>query len=82
MLRRCSIEEMNLGRDESRKFQTKKHFSLEVSQEKTKKNFLRSGVFSLTRQICSHSSKAVVVSGLLVLKVNGNLKKRQEFTIS
>ena len=36
---------------------------------------MSSGVnFSLTRLICSHLSKAVVVSGLLLLKVSGNSK--------
>ena len=46
-----------------------------LTSRKNQNNSLRSEVnFSLTRPICSHSSKAVVVSGLLVLKVNGNLK--------
>ena len=54
-------------------------FSLHIfqvsHQEKNQNNSLSSGVnFSLTRLICSHLSKAVVVSGLLLLKVNGNSK--------
>ena len=45
----------------------------QVSHQKKNNNSLRSGVnFSLTRLICSHLSKAVVVSGLLLLKVSGN----------
>ena len=44
-------------------------------QKKKQNNSLRSGIiFSLTRLICSQLSKAVVVSGLLLLKVNGNSK--------
>ena len=64
-------------RDEFQNFQTwifPYTFS-KCHSKKNHRNSLRSGVnFSLTRPICSHSSKAVVVSGLLVLKVNGNLK--------
>ena len=46
------------------------HF-LSVTSSKNQNNSLRSGInFSLTRTIYSHSSKAVVVSGLLLLKVN------------
>ena len=65
-------------RDEIQNFQTW-IFPYTISKCHSKKKpkiSLRSGVsFSLTRPICSHSSKAVVFSGLLVLKVNGNLKK-------
>ena len=72
MLRMFTIEDMNLRTFKHGFFLT--HF-LNVTARKNQKNSLRSGVnFSLTRPICSHSSKAVVVSDLLVLKVNGNLK--------
>ena len=72
MLKRFTIEEMNFRTFKHGFFLT--HF-LSVTARKNQRNSLRSGVkFSLTRPICSHSSKAVVVSGLLVLKVNGNLK--------
>ena len=70
MLKRFTIEEMNFRTFKQGFFLT--HF-LSVTARKNQKNSLRSRViFSLTRPICSHSSKAVVVSGLLVLKVNGN----------
>ena len=71
MLRRFTIEEMN--------FRTFKHgfflkHLIRVTR-KNQKNSLRSGViFSLTRLVCSQLSKAVFVSGLLLLKVNGNSK--------
>ena len=75
MLRRCTIEEMNLGTFKFGFFLT--HF-LSVTSRKNQNNSLRSGVnFSLTRPICSHSSKADVVSGLLLLKVNGNSKNHK-----
>ena len=64
-------------RDEFQNFQTwifPYTFSKCHSKKKSKKFFEKRSKFSLTRPICSHSSKAVVVSGLLVLKVNGNLK--------
>ena len=68
MLWRIMIKEMN--------FRTFKHgfflTHLISVTRKNQKNSLRSGVnFSLTRLICSHLSKAVVVSGLLLLKVSG-----------
>ena len=72
MLRRFTIEEMN--------FRTFKHgiflkHLINVPSRKNQKNSLRSGViFSLTRLLCSQLSKAVVVSGLLLLKVNGTSK--------
>ena len=72
MLKRFTIEEMNFRTFKQGFFLT---LFLSVTARKNQKNSLRSRViFSLTRPICSHSSKAVVVSGLLVLKVNGNLK--------
>ena len=72
MRKRFTIEEMNFRTFKHGFFLT--HF-LSVTARKNQRNYLRSGVnFSLTRPICSHSSKVVVVSGLLVLKVNGNLK--------
>ena len=50
-------------------------FFLSVTSRKNQNNSLRSGViFSLTRLICSQLSKAVVVSCLLLLKVNGTSK--------
>ena len=71
MLRRFTIEEMNFRTFKHGFFL--KHF-ISVTR-KNQKNSLRSGViFSLTRLICSQLSKAVVVSGLLLLKVNGNSK--------
>ena len=72
MLKRFTIEDMNFRTFKHGFFLT--HF-LSVTARKNHRNSLRSGVnFSLTRPICSHSSKAVVGSGLLVFKVNGNLK--------
>ena len=72
MLRRLTIEEMNVRTFKLGFFLT--HFP-SVTSRKNQNNSMRSGVnFSLTRPICSHSSKAVVVSGFLNLKVNGNLK--------
>ena len=72
MLRMFTIVDMNLRTFKHEFFLT--HF-LSVTARKNQRNSLGSGVnFSLTRPICSHSSKAVVVSGFLNLKVNGNLK--------
>ena len=72
ILRRLTIEEMNLRTFKLGFFLTN---ILSVTSRKNQNNSLRSGVnFSLTRLICSHSSKAVVVSGLLLLHVNGNSK--------
>ena len=73
MLKKFTIEEMIFRTFKQGFFLT--HF-LNVTSRKNQKNSLRSGInFSLTRPICSHSLKAVVVvSGLLVLKVNANLK--------
>ena len=72
MLKRFTIEEMNFRTFKPGFFL--KHF-LSVTSRKNQNNSLISGViFSLTRPICSHSSKAVVVSGWLLLKVNENLK--------
>ena len=68
MLRRFTIEEMN--------FRTFKHGLKNFQTSRKNQNISsRIGVnFSLNRPICSHSSKAVVVSGLLLLKVIGNSK--------
>ena len=72
MLRRLTIEEMNVRTFKLGFFLT--HFP-SVTSRKNQNNSMRSGKnFSLTRPICSHSSKAVVVSSFLNLKVNGNLK--------
>ena len=72
MLKRFTIEEMIFRTFKQGFFLT--HF-LNVTSRKNQKNSLRSWVnFSLNRPICSHSSKAVVVSGLLLLKVIGNSK--------
>ena len=74
MRKRFTIEEMNFRTFKHGFFLT--HF-LSVTARKNQRNSLRSGVnFSLTRPICSHSSKAVVVSGLLVLKVKCHSKKK------
>ena len=73
MLRRFTIEEMNLRTFKLGLFLTN---ILSVTSRKNQNNSLRSGVnFSLTRTICSHSSKAVVVSGLLLLKDLGIQKE-------
>ena len=70
MLRRLTIEEMNLRTFKLGFFLTN---ILSRTSRKNQNNSLTSGVnFSLTRPIYSHSSKAVVVSGLLLLQVNGN----------
>ena len=72
MLKRFTIEEMIFRTFKQGFFLT--HF-LNVTSRKNQKNSLRSWVnFSLNRPICSHSLKAVVVSGLLLLKVIGNSK--------
>ena len=72
MLRRLTIVMMNFKFFKRGFFLT--HFR-SVTSRKNQNNYLRSGVnFSLTRTICSQSSKAVVVSGLLLLQVNGNSK--------
>ena len=73
MLRRVTIEEINFRTFKHGFFIT--HF-LSVTSRKNQNNSLRSGVnFSLTRLICSHKSKTVVVSGLLLLKDFGNSKR-------
>ena len=72
MLRSFTFEEMNFRTFIHGLFLT--HL-LSVTSRKNQNNSLRSGVnFPLTRPFCSHSSNAVVVSGLLLLKVNGNSK--------
>ena len=73
MLRRFMIEEINIRTFKLGFFLT--NVLSVITSRKNQNNSLRSGVnFSLTRPICSHSSKAVVVSGLLRLKINGNSK--------
>ena len=77
MLRRLTIVMMNFRTFKRGFFLT--HF-LSVTSRKKQKNSLRSGLnFSLTRKICSHSSKAVVFFWFVSSSGQWEFKKRQEF---
>ena len=77
MLRTLTIVMMNFKTFKRGFFLT--HF-LSVTSRKNQKNSLRSGVnFSLTRKICSHSSKAVVFFWFVSSSGQWEFKKRQEF---